>query len=63
MQLKYFKFWCVKLAQNNTEKVEIRLTLENEEAEEFLRIKSRYGLKSYSETVRLLIRKESGVIA
>ena len=53
----------MKLTQNNTEKVEIRLTLENEDAREFLRIKNRYGLRSYSETVRLLIRKESEVFA
>ena len=51
------------MAQNNIKKVEIRLTLENDEAKEFLRIKDHYGLRSYSETIRLLIKKESGVSA
>ena len=51
------------LTQNNINKVEIRLTLENEEAAEFLRIKNRYGLRSYSETIRLLIKKELEVTA
>lgn len=63
MQQNHFEIWCAILTHNNTQKVEIRLTLEDQEAEEFLRIKNRYGLRSYAETIRLLIKKESGVSA
>jgi len=40
------------------DKVEIRITLEGEEAQKFLKLKAKYGVKKYAELVRILIEQE-----
>ena len=46
------------MSQSRHQSTNIRLVLDEEEAKRFAMIKDHYGLKSHTETLRLIIKKE-----
>jgi hypothetical protein len=46
------------VTQSRHQNINIRLSLDEEEAKRFTKIKDHYGLKSHTETLRLIIKKE-----